>query len=79
MMSCKKMQKETDILEFVQVVLFELINSLKNNGTKYLLFFDDTCAEIWNSTVSVDIATAGRQRGFSTIYIKNNLFHQGKL
>ena len=27
----------------------------------------------------VDIATAGRRRGFSTIYIKHILFHQSKL
>ena len=27
----------------------------------------------------MDIATAGRHRGFSTIYIKNNFFHQSKL
>ena len=26
----------------------------------------------------MDIATAGRHRGFSTIYIKHNLFHQNK-
>ena len=73
------MQKEIDNLEFVQGVHFEFINSLKNNGTKYLLFFDDSCAEISNSKDFVDIATAGRHRGFSTIYIKNNLFHQSKL
>ena len=40
------MQKEIDNLEFVQGVHFEFINALKNNGTKYLLIFDDSCAEI---------------------------------
>ena len=73
------MQKEIDNLEFVQGVHFEFINSLKNNGTKYLLVFDDLCAEICNSKEFVDIATAGRHRGFSSIYIKPNLFHQSKL
>ena len=73
------MQKEIDNLEFVQGVHFELINSLKNNGTKYLLIFDDSCAEICNSMEIADIATASRHRGFSTIYIKQNLFHQSKL
>ena len=73
------MQKEIDNLEFVQDVHFEFINSLKNNGTKYLLIFDDSCAEICNSKKFVDITTAGRHRGFSTIYIKHNLFHQSKL
>ena len=73
------MQKEIDNLEFVQGVHFEFINSLKINGTKYLLLFDDSCAEICNSKKFVDITTAGRHRGFSTIYIKHNLFHQSKL
>ena len=31
------------------------------------------------SKAFVDIATAGRHRGLSTIYIKHNLFHQSKL
>ena len=73
------MDKEIDNLEFVQGVHFEFINSLKSNGTKYLLIFDDSCAEICNSKEFVDIATAGRQGGFSTIYNKHNLFHQSKL
>ena len=38
------MQKEVDILEFDQGVHFEFINSLKNNGTKYLHVFDDSYA-----------------------------------
>ena len=35
------MQKEIENLEFVRGVNFEFIDSLKNNGTKYLLIFDD--------------------------------------
>ena len=73
------MQKEIENLEFVQGVNFEFIDSLKNKGTKYLLIFDDSCEEICNSKAFVDIATAGRHRGLSTIYIKHNLFHQSKL
>ena len=73
------MQKEIDNLEFVQSVRFEIINSLKNNGTTYLLNFDDSCAEICNSKEFVDIATASRHREFSTTDIKQNLFHQSKL
>ena len=46
---------------------------------KRLLFFDNSCEEICNSKAFVDIATAGRHRGLSTIYIKHNLFHQSKL
>ena len=73
------MQKEIKNLEFVQGVNFEFIDSLKNNGTKYLLNFDDSCEEICNWKTLVDIATGGRHRGLSTIYIKHNLFHQSKL
>ena len=63
----------------MQGVNFEFFDSLKNNGTKYLLIFDDSCEQICNSKAFVDIATAGRNRGLSTIYIKHNLFHQSKL
>ena len=52
------MQKENKNLEFVQGVNFEFIDSLKNNGTKYLLIFDDSCKEICNSKAIVDIAPA---------------------
>ena len=72
------MQKEIENLEFVQGVNFEFIDSLKNNGTKYLLIFDVSCEDICNSKAFVDIATAGRHRGLSTVYIKHNLFHQSK-
>ena len=60
-------------------VNFEFIDSVKNNGTKYLLIFNDSCEDICNSKAFVDIATARRHRGLSTIYIKHNLFHQSKL
>ena len=73
------MQKEIESLGFLEWVNFEFIDSLKNNGTKYLLIFDDSCEEICNWIAFVDIATAGRHRGLSTIYIKHNLFHQSKL
>ena len=73
------MQKEIENLEFVQGVNFDISDSLKNNGTKYLLIFDNSCEEICNSKTFVDIATAGRHRGLSTIYIKHNVFHQSKL
>ena len=73
------MQKEIENLEFVLGVNFEFIDSIKHNGTKYLLIFDDSCGKVCNSKVFVDIATAGRHRGLSTIYIKHNVFHQSKL
>ena len=74
-MLCKKSLK----ISFVQGVIFEFIASLKNNGTKHLLIFVDSCQEICNSKAFVDIATAGRHRGLGIIYFKHNLFHQSKL
>ena len=44
-----------------------------------MLIIDDSCEEICNSKAFVDIATAGRHRGLSTIYIIHNPFHQSKL
>ena len=73
------MLTEIKNLEFVRGVNFEIIDSLKNNGSKYLLMFDDPCEEICNSKAFGDHATAGRHRGLSTIYIKHNFFHQSKL
>ena len=61
------LQKQIYNLEFVQRVYFEYIDSLKNNGTEYLLLFDNSCEEIRKSEAFVDIATAGRHRGLSTI------------
>ena len=73
------MQKEIENLEFVQRVNFEFTDSLKNNGTKYLLIFDDSCEEICNSKAFVDIATTGRHRGLRTIFIEHNFFLQSKV
>ena len=73
------MQKESENLQFVQGVNFEFIDSLKNNGTKYLLLFGDPREKICNSKAFVDIAAAGRHRCLSRSYIKHNLFHHCKL
>ena len=73
------MQKEIQNLEFLRGVNFEFIDSLKNNGTKYLLMFGDSCEEIFISKAFEDIAIPRRHRGLSTIYIKHNVFHQSKL
>ena len=73
------MQKEIENLEFVQEVNFEFFDSLKHNGTKYLVKIEESCEELCNSEAFVDIATTRRHRSLSTIYIKHNLFHQSKL
>ena len=44
-----QMSKIMKNIEFVQGVDFELIQNLPNNGTKYLLIFDDSCEEIFSS------------------------------
>ena len=56
------MQRKIECLEFDCSVNFEVIDSLKNNGTKYLLIFDSSCEEICNSNEFVDIAATGRHR-----------------
>ena len=73
------MQNEIENFEFVRGVNFEFIVSIKNNGTKYLLNFDEFCEDICTSKAFVDSATAEKHRSHSTIYIKHNLFHQSKL
>ena len=73
------MQKEIENIEFVRGVNFEFIDSLKNNGTKYLLNFDGPCGEICNSKPFADIAIARIHRRLSTMYIKHNLLHLSKL
>ena len=70
------MSKNIKNIHFIQGVDFEFIQSLPINGTKYLLIVDDSCEEISSSKDFVKIATAGRHKGLSTIYIKHNLFHQ---
>ena len=54
-------------LKFIQGVDFELIENLPNNGTEYLLIFDDSCEEISKSKQFIKNATAGRHRGLNTI------------
>ena len=43
------MQNEIENPEFVQGVHFEFIDPLKNDGTEYLITFDESCEEICNS------------------------------
>ena len=54
------------------------MDSLENTTTNYLLISDDWCEESCNSKAFVNLATASRRRGLSTIYIKGNLFNQSK-
>ena len=74
------MSKNIKNIQFIQGVDFEFIRSLPNNGTKYLLIFDDSYEEISSSKDFVKILTAGRHKGLlSAIFIKHNLFNQSRL
>ena len=73
------LQQDVKKIEFKEGVDFEFIQNLPNNGTKYLLVFDDSCEEIFSSKDFVKFAKAGRHKGLSTIFIKHNLFHQSRL
>ena len=73
------MKEKIKNIEFINGVDFQFIEKLPNNGKNYLLIFDDSCEEIFNSKEFVKVATAGRHRGLNTIYIKHNLFHKSKL
>ena len=59
---CDVMQKKIEKLEFAQGVNFESIDSLENNGTKYLLTFDNSRREICNSRTFVAIDTADEEK-----------------
>ena len=72
------MQEDIENMNFVEGIRLEFKDSLDDKSTKYLLMFDDSCEKIRNSKVFVDIATAGRHRRLSTIYIRYNLIHQNK-
>ena len=52
-------QMQIKNLKFIQGVDFDLIENLPNNGTKYVLIFDDSCEEISNSKQFVKNATEG--------------------
>ena len=43
------MQKEIENIKFILGVNFEFIDSLGNNGKKYMLIFDESCEGICNS------------------------------
>ena len=60
------MQKGIKNLQFVRGVNSEIIDSLKNNGTKCWLTFENPCEDICNSKAIIDIATAWSYHGLST-------------
>ena len=61
------MQENIENVVSVQGVNFQFIDLITNSGTKYLLFFDNSCEKPCNSKVFVDIATAAINCGLSSI------------
>ena len=48
------------------------------NNDKVLAIFDDSCDEVLESPSFANLANAGRHKGVSVIFIKHNLYHQGR-
>ena len=62
------MRNKINNLEFLQSLNFEFMDSLKNNGTKYLLIFDEGAEEILKSKAFVNFASAGKHCSLSFSY-----------
>ena len=69
----RDMEKKLNI-EFKKFNGFELISQLE----KCLLIFDDSCEDLFNDKEFSKLATAGRHKKLSVIFVKHNLFQQGK-
>ena len=53
-------------------------NQPKNDSQSTLLIFDESCDEILQSKLFATLATAGRHKGFHIVFIKHNLYQQGR-
>ena len=66
-------------IDFFQGVNFVFVDSLINNGTRYLLNFDDSCGEICTSKAFIYNSAAGTHRALSAIYIEYTLLTQSTI
>ena len=57
---------------FTKISGFDFISQLEN----CLFVFDDSCEEIFSDKEFSKLATAGRHRNISVIYVKHNIFQQ---
>ena len=57
---------------FTKIAGFDFISQLEN----CLFVFDDSCEEIFSDKEFSKLATAGRHRNISVIYVKHNIFQQ---
>ena len=70
----QQVEKQLNI-QFKKFSNFEIISSLED----CLLIFDDSCEDVFNDKEFSKLATAGRHKKLSVIYVKHNLFQQSKL
>ena len=61
-------------IQFKKFISFEVVSELED----CLLVFDHSCEEIFNDKEFSKLATAGRHKNLSVIYVKHNLFQQSK-
>ena len=61
-------------IQFKKFTSFEVVSELED----CLLVFDDSSEEIFNDKEFSKLATAGRHKNISVIYVKHNLFQQSK-
>lgn len=69
------------IIGFVQAAGDEVIDKTIEEArpdVKTLLIFDDSCEEILQSRSFANLATSGRHKGLHVIFIKHNVYQQGK-
>ena len=73
----EKLEKRPEV-ELINSTDFSFVFDLPQDGTKYLLIFDDSCEEIMANKNFNKLTTAGRHKNLNTILVKHNLFHKGK-
>ena len=69
----QQIEKQLNI-QFQKFSNFDVISNLED----CLLIFDDSCEDIFNDKEFSKLATAGRHKKLSVIYVKHNLFQQSK-
>ena len=69
------------VIEFVEGNGVDVINSIvdkASSNVRTLLIFYDSCEEILQSMEFANLATSGRHKGLHVIFIKHNMYQQGK-
>lgn len=70
-----------ETIEFQQCAGVDAIENLyseQRTELTTLLIFDDSCEEILESAEFANLATSGRHKGLHVIFIKHNMYQQGK-